>query len=148
MKRTISILASIVVLFVLSLNASAQNEKCPISGQWWYERLGGNWGEAGCYIFADKKVGQNTYMEKRASNGYIDISDVYFEKGRNYNLVYVKTTAPDTYEFSTQYFIGKQLKNGKLQIKVVGSKIAITALDPVTKKQPIHGKTFNPVQQQ
>lgn len=147
MKRTISILASIVALLWLSLNASAQNEKCPISGSWYVEQLGGNWGEASCTIIADKKAGQNPYMEKRASNGYISFADVNFENEKVFNLVYVKTTAPDTYEFTTQYFMGKQLKTGKLQIKVVGSKIAITALDPVTKKQPIHGKTFNPVQQ-
>ena len=147
MKKSVLFFATIVALSVLSLHANAQNEKCSLDGYWYVNQLGGNWGEASCTIFADKKVGQNPHMAKRPSNGYISIADVYFENERIYNLVFSKTLTAGTYEFTVQYFIGKQLKTGRLQIKTIGNKIAISALDPVTKKQPIHGKIFEAAKQ-
>lgn len=136
----------LVVLFVVVLNlgmtANAQSEKCPLTGGWYNLSIGGNWGEAGLYLFAEKIVGKNPFMEKKPSNGYISVSDVYFENEKNYNLVYDKTTALNTYEFTVQYFVGKQLRTGKLQLKKNGTKLTITGLDPNMKKQPIHGKIF------
>lgn len=119
-----------------------QQVKCPLIGHWDNIQLGGNWGEAYIDLFPQKKVGQNPSMNKLASNGYIDISDVYFESGINYNLVYEKETASNTYQFAVQFNENNQVRRGKIQIKKNGNKVVITGIDPIMKKQPIHGKFF------
>ena len=131
----------LMAMFCL-MTVSAQNQKCPISGDYNNLQLGGEWGEFSLFISADKKVGNNSHMSKRMSNGNIYMADVYFEKEKNYNLVYNKTTADNTYELTVEYFVGKQLRTGKLQIKKSGDELILTGLDPVTKKQPFHGKTY------
>lgn len=149
MKQNVRKLAAIfVAVFSLGMTASAQSEKCPLTGGWVNFAVGGDWGEAAIWLFAEKKVGQNPYMKNRSVNGYISMSDVYFENEKNYNLVYNKTTALNTYEFTAQYFVGKQLRTGKIQLKKIGTKLTIIGLDPNMKKQPIHGKTFEETQNQ
>lgn len=139
MKKTI-----IMCLMAMAclITVSAQNQKCPISGDYNNLQLGGDWGESSLFISADKKVGNNSHMSKRMSNGNIYMADVYFEKEKNYNIVYNKTTAADTYEFTVEYYVGKQLRTGKLQIKKSGDELILTGLDPATKKLPFHGKTY------
>ena len=139
MKKTIMMCLMAIVCL---MTVNAQNQKCPISGDYNNLQLGGEWGESSLYISADKKIGNNSYMKKRASNGCIDMSDVYFERGKNYNLVYSKQLAADTYEFIVEYYVGKQLRTGKLQIKKVGDELVLTGLDPAMKKQPFHGKKY------
>ena len=120
----------------------AQQTRCPLTGTWANLKLGGNWGEASITLFAVKKIGQNPFKQKLASNGYIDVTDIYFEEGIIYNLVYEKTLAPNTYQFATTYTVGRQARSGKLQIKKNGRQIIVTGIDALTKKQPIHGKVF------
>ena len=137
-----------IAVFSLGMTANAQSEKCPLTGGWVNFAIGGDWGEAAIWLFPEKKVGQNPYMKNRPGNGYISMSDVCFENEKNYNLIYNKTTASDTYEFTVQYYVGKQLRTGKIQLKKVGTKLTITGLDPNMKKQPIQGKTFEKTQNQ
>ena len=131
-----------LMAMVCLMTANAQNPKCPISGDYNNLQLGGEWGESSLFISADKKMGITSSMPKRMSNGNIYMADVYFEKEKNYNLVYNKTTSDNTYEFTVEYFVGKQLRTGKLQIKKSGDGLILTGLDPATKKQPFHGKTY------
>ena len=131
-----------LMAIVCLATVNAQNQKCPISGDYNNLQLGGEWGESSLYISADKKQGITSSMPKRMSNGSIYMSDVYFEKEKNYNLVYSKPLGTDTYEFVVEYYVGKQLKTGKLQIKKSGSDLILTGLDPVTKKLPFSGKTY------
>lgn len=139
MKKTI-----IMCLMAMAclMTVSAQNQKCPISGDYNNLQLGGDWGESSLYISADKKVGNNSHMSKRMSNGNIYMSDVYFEKEKNYNLVYSKQLEADTYEFVVEYYVGKQLRTGRLQIKKSGDDLILTGLDPATKKLPFNGKKY------
>lgn len=139
MKKTIMMC---LMTMACLITVSAQNQKCPISGDYNNLQLGGDWGESSLFISADKKVGNNSHMSKRMSNGNIYMADVYFEKEKNYNIVYNKTTAADTYEFTVEYYVGKQLRTGKLQIKKSGDELILTGLDPATKKLPFHGKTY------
>lgn len=122
---------------------------CPLVGDW-YGTLGNGWGETTVFIQADKKVGVNPNMSKRQSNGAIDMTDDAFIQERNYNLVFVRTVNDNTYEFTVQRMVGKQLKSGKMQIKRNGDNISMTGLDAWAKQQPFHGKTLgkpNPVYQ-
>ena len=122
---------------------------CPLVGNW-YGVLGNGWGETTVFLQADKKVGVNPKMAKRQSNGAIDMTDDEFVREWNYNLVFNRTLGTNTYEFTVQRMVGKQLKSGKLQIKRNGNGITMTGLDAWTKQQPFHGKTIgdpNPVYQ-
>lgn len=136
------VITMIISLFCMVITISAQDAKCPLTGYWHNLSIGGNWGEASITLIADKKVGQNPYMSKIASNGYINLTDVNFEKEKIYNLTYSKTISENTYEFIVQYYVGKQLKSGQLQLKRTGTKLSVIGIDPTTKKQPIHGKLF------
>lgn len=131
-----------IALFFMVITISAQDSKCPLTGYWYNLSIGGDWGEASITLIADKKVGQNPHMNKIPSNGYINLADVYFEKEKIYNLIYSKTISENTYEFIVQYYVGKQLKSGQLQLKRAGTKLSVIGIDPTTKKQPIHGKLF------
>ena len=91
---------------------------------------------------ADKKVGVNSKMSKRQSNGAIDMTDDAFIREWNYNLVFNRTVSDNVYEFTVQRMVGKQLKSGKLQIRRNGDKITMTGMDAWTKQQPFHGKTI------
>ena len=100
------------------------------------------------FLQAEQKVGVNSKMPKRVSNGSIDLTDEEFVNERNYNLVFVRTVSPGVYEFTLQCIVNKQLKSGKMQFKVSGDKITMIGLDTWTKQQPFHGKTIgksNPV---
>ena len=81
-------------------------------------------------------------MAKRVSNGAIDMTDDAFVREWNYNLVFNRTISPSTYEFTLQRMVGKQLKQGKLQIRKSGDNITFTGLDAWAKQQPFHGKTL------
>ena len=139
MKKTIMMC---LMAMVCLMTASAQNQKCPISGCYNNLQLGGDWGESSLCLSADKEMGYTSSMPKRMGNGSIDIADIYFEKEKKYNLVYSKTTAANTYEFTVEYYVGKQLRTGKLQIKKSGDALILTGLDPATKKLPFHGKAY------
>lgn len=118
---------------------------CPLVGSW-YGWLGNGdgsgWGETTVFLMADKKAGVNPKMAQRQSNGAIDMGDEAFVREWNYNLVFVRTIADNTYEFTVQRMVGKQLKSGKLQIKRNGDSITMTGLDAWAKQQPFHGKTI------
>lgn len=127
--------------------ASATPTTCPLTGDW-YGILGNGWGETTVFLQADCKTGVNSKMAKRQSNGAIDMTDDAFESEWNYNLVFNRTVSENTYEFTVQRMVGKQLKSGKLQVKRNGDRITMTGLDAWTKQQPFHGKTLgkpNPV---
>lgn len=129
--------------------AAAAETACPLIGDW-YGVLGGGWGETTVFLQADCKTGVNSKMGKRKSNGSIDMTDDAFEREWNYNLVFNRTVNSNTYEFTVQRIVGKQLKTGKLQIRRNGDSITMTGLDAWTKQQPFHGKTLgkpNPVYQ-
>lgn len=129
--------------------ASATPTACPLTGDW-YGILGNGWGETTVFLQADCKTGVNSKMAKRQSNGAIDMTDDAFESEWNYNLVFNRTVSENTYEFTVQRMVGKQLKSGKLQVKRNGDRITMTGLDAWTKQQPFHGKTLgkpNPVYQ-
>jgi hypothetical protein len=132
----------LVALFCLSMTTTAQNAKSPLSGSWYIGQIGGNWGEGSITLAADEKVGINPYMAKRSCHGYVYMSDENFEKEKSYCLTYSKTLAPHTYEFTVHFMNGRQLATNKLQLKVDGKKLVLTGLDPIMKKQPINGKTF------
>jgi hypothetical protein len=70
------------------------------------------------------------------------MTDDAFEREWNYNLVFNRTVNSNTYEFTVQRIVGKQLKTGKLQIRRNGDSITMTGLDAWTKQQPFHGKTL------
>lgn len=142
------VITMIIALFCMVITISAQDAKCPLTGYWYNLSIGGNWGEASITLIADKIVGQNPHMSKIPSNGYINLTDIYFEKEKIYNLVYSKTTSENTYEFIVQYYVGKQLKSGQLQLKRTGTKLSVIGIDPTTKKQPVHGKLFEKSQEQ
>ncbi len=139
MKKTIMMC---LMAMACLMTVSAQNQECPIFGDYNNLQLGGDWGESSLFISADKRVGNNSHMSKRMSNGNIYMADVYFEKEKNYNLVYSKQLEADTYEFVVEYYVGKQLRTGKLQIKKSGDELVLTGLDPATKKLPFHGKKY------
>ena len=123
-------------------SASAPVETtCPLVGNW-YGELGNGWGETTVFLLADKKTGVNPKMTQRQSNGAIDMTDDAFVREWNYNLVFVRTIGDNTYEFTVQRMVGKQLKSGTLQIKRNGGSITMTGLDAWTKQQPFHGKTL------
>lgn len=127
----------------------AAETTCPLVGDW-YGTLGNGWGETTVYLQADKKTGVNPKMAKRLSNGSINMTDEEFVREWNYNLVFDRTVSENTYEFTVQRMVGKQLKSGKLQIKRNSDSITMTGLDAWTKQQPFHGKTLgksNPVYQ-
>ena len=138
--KKISIMCLMAVFCLMTVNA--QSVKCPLSGDWYVPQLGGEWGESSVFISPDKKVGNNSNMSKRQSNGDIYMADVYFEREKHYNLVFVKTVSDNTYEFTVEYYVGKQLRTGKLQIKKNGDNLILTGIDPATKKLPFHGKTY------
>ena len=141
MKKTLLALAALLLIGNVK-TILAQQVKCPLVGHWDNIQLGGIWGEAAIDLFPLKKVGQNPFMDKLASNGYIDITDVYFESGINYNLVYEKETASSTYQFAVQFNENNIVRRGKIQIRKNGKKVVVMGVDPIMKKQPIHGKTF------
>ena len=138
--KKISMMCLMAVFCLMTV--SAQSVKCPLSGDWNNTQLNDVWGESALFISPDKKVGNNSNMSKRLSNGDIYMADVYFEKEKHYNLVYVKTIYDNTYEFTIEYYVGKQLRTGKLQIKKSGDNLILTGMDPATKKLPFHGKTY------
>ena len=138
--KKISMMCLMAVFCLMTV--SAQSVKCPLSGDWNNTQLNDVWGESALFISPDKKVGNNSNMTKRLSNGDIYMADVYFEKEKHYNLVYVKTIYDNTYEFTIEYYVGKQLRTGKLQIKKSGDNLILTGMDPATKKLPFHGKTY------
>lgn len=76
-QMTIKAATMFAMMFCMMLTVSAQNEKCPLTGDWYNLSMGGKWGEASITLFVDKKVGQNPFMAKRAINGYISMADVY-----------------------------------------------------------------------
>ena len=138
--KKISMMCLMAVFCLMTV--SAQSVKCPLSGDWNNTQLNDVWGESALFISPDKKVGNNSNMSKRLSNGDIYMADVYFEKEKHYNLVYVKTISDNIYEFTIEYYVGKQLRTGKLQIKKSGDNLILTGMDPATKKLPFHGKTY------
>ena len=138
--KKISIMCLMAVFCLMTV--SAQSVKCPLSGDWNNLQLGGEWGESALFLSPDKKVGVNSNMSKRLSNGDIYMADIYFEREKHYNLVFVKTVSDNTYEFTVEYYVGKQLRTGKLQIKKNGTDLILTGMDPATKKLPFHGKTY------
>lgn len=157
-KAIFGMLATMVALFVLTLStpmkATAQTAAapaetvCPITGDFSGYLGNKGWGEWYMFLQAEQKVGVNSKMPKRVSNGLIDLTDEEFVKERNYNLVFVRTISPGVYEFTLQCIVNKQLKSGKMQFTVSGDKITMTGLDAWTKQQPFHGKTIeksNPV---
>ena len=121
--------------------AAPAETTCPLEGNW-YGVLGNGWGETTVFLQADKKAGVNSKMAKRLSNGAIDMTDDAFVREWNYNLVFNRTISPSTYEFTLQRMVGKQLKQGKLQIRKSGDNITFTGLDAWAKQQPFHGKTL------
>ena len=138
--KKISMMCLMAVFCLMTV--SAQSVKCPLSGDWNNTQLNDVWGESALFISPDKKVGNNSNMSKRLSNGDIYMADVYFEQEKHYNLVYVKTISDNIYEFTIEYYVGKQLRTGKLQIKKSGDNLILTGMDPATKKLPFHGKTY------
>jgi len=128
--------------------APAEKVVCPITGDFSGYLGNKGWGEWSMFLQAEQKVGVNSKMPKRVSNGSIDLTDEEFVNERNYNLVFVRTVSPGVYEFTLQCIVNKQLKSGKMQFKVSGDKITMIGLDAWTKQQPFHGKTIgksNPV---
>lgn len=121
--------------------AAPAETTCPLEGNW-YGVLGNGWGETTVFLQADKKAGVNSKMANRLSNGAIDMTDDAFVREWNYNLVFNRTISPSTYEFTLQRMVGKQLKQGKLQIRKSGDNITFTGLDAWAKQQPFHGKTL------
>ena len=138
--KKISMMCLMAVFCLMTV--SAQSVKCPLSGDWNNTHLNDVWGESALFISPDKKVGNNSSMSKRLSNGDIYMADVYFEQEKHYNLVYVKTISDNIYEFTIEYYVGKLLRTGKLQIKKSGDNLILTGMDPATKKLPFHGKTY------
>jgi hypothetical protein len=121
--------------------SAAAETTCPLVGDW-YGILNDGWGETTVFLQADKKVGVNSKMSKRQSNGAIDMTDDAFIREWNSNLVFNRTVSDNVYEFTVQRMVGKQLKSGKLQIRRNGDKITMTGMDAWTKQQPFHGKTI------
>ena len=70
------------------------------------------------------------------------LTDEEFVKERKYNLVFTRSSNSDTFEFTVQLMVGKQLKQGKMQLKRDGNKITLIGLDAWAKQQPFHGKTM------
>jgi len=127
--------------FASVLTINAQNVKCPVSGDWHNLALGGDWGESALFISSNRTT-DNAYFPKRPSNGCLSYADIYFEKEVAYNLIYNKTLAENTYEFTLEYKVGKQIRKGKVQIKKSGDNLIVSGMDVATKKMPIHGKKY------
>ena len=135
-------LLTAIVLLGFVQSANAQQMKCPLVGEWFTLSINEFYGEGNIKLEAVKKVGLNPYRDKISSNGYIDITDVYFEGGINYNLVYEKTIDANIYQFSTSYRDGKVMRTGTIQLKKSGTYVVVYGVDNLTKKQPIHGVRF------
>lgn len=116
---------------------------CPITGDWCGYLGNKGWGECAVYLQAEKKLGMTAGMSKQAGHGNIFMTDEEFVNERKYNLVLLRTIDSNTCEFTVQLKVGKQLKQGKMQIKRNGDKILMTGLDAWTKQQPFHGKTID-----
>ena len=115
---------------------------CPLTGDWHGYLGSGGWGECALFLQAKKQVGMTSGMAKQAGHGNLSLTDEEFVRERKYNLLFVRPTDSNTFEFTVQLMAGKQLKQGKLQIKRSGSTLTMTGLDAWARQQPFHGKTM------
>lgn len=117
------------------------------NGDWMCGTMVEGYAEVTAHLFQTKKMGQCPSIPNRHSNGYIALTDEYYEGTAEYNLVYAEEERDGGFVYEIEYYsapgileIGKVL----LTIEKDGDTEAllIKALDEKAKKMPADGLKF------